>query len=104
MKLSRLRLLSALAAVGLVFSAAPAHATDATPDPSAPIVVKPDPSDRIPRPQPPRIPCPIHKPPHDRVVPPYCRGPIIPSPPPPWEIIDPIPGPVLPGPVVPVDR
>lgn len=104
MKLSRLRLLSAIAAVGLLFSAAPAHATDAQPDPTAPIVVKPDPSDRIIQPRPPRLLCPIKPVPRDRVVPPFCRGPIVPSPRPPWEIIDPIPGPGLPAPIAPVDK
>lgn len=102
MKLSRLRVLSAIAAVGLLFSAAPAHATDAKPDPSAPLIVKPDPSDRIPHPRPPRIPpCPSKPAPPGWAVPLYCEiGPIIPIPGPPREII---PGPVVPGPIVPAD-
>ena len=106
MKLSRLRVLSAIAAVGLLFSTAPAHATDATPDPSAPIVIKPDPGDRIiPPPRPPRFPCPVKPPPSDRLFPPFCKGPIIPPPRPPREIIDPIvPGPIIPGPIIPIDK
>ncbi len=98
MKASPLRLISVIAAVGLALSAAPAHAAETKPDPTAPIIVKPDPSDRIiPHPRPPRIPCQKPIPPPGWEVPMYCQiGPIIPSPRPPWEIVDPIPGPVLP--------
>lgn len=104
MKLSRLRVFSAIAAVGLLFSAAPAHATNATPDPTAPIVVKPDPGDRIiPPPRPPRFPCPVKPAPPGWQVPLYCE--IIPIPRPPIDRIDPIvPGPIIPGPIIPIDK
>lgn len=103
MKPTPIRLLAALAATGLVFAAAPAHASDVEPESHSPIIVKPDPRDRIiPPPRPPRIPpCPVKPAPPGWQVPLYCE--ILPAPRPPRDII-PIPGPVLPGPVLPVDK
>lgn len=106
MKSSRIRLLAALAATGLVFVTAPAHASDAEPTPSvtAPIM-KPDPSERIiPHPRPPRIPpCPRPAPP-GWAMPLYCEiGPVLPDPKPPWDIIDPIIPDPHPGPGLPVE-
>lgn len=100
MKRLTVRTMAALAAAGLLFTAAPAQATTAA-DPAARIV-KPDPSDRIiPAPRPPRIPCRIITPP-GWDVPLYCdRHPIQP---PPRIPVDPIiPGPVIPGPVIPIE-
>lgn len=104
MKTKSLRILAALAATGLLFAAAPAHASDTESDSRAPIIVKPDPSDRIiPAPRPPRIPpCTVKPAPPGWQVPMYCE--ILPAPRPPRDIIIPGPGPVLPGPVIPIDR
>lgn len=95
MKSLGLRVLTVLATAGLLFTAAPAHASQTAPDPSAPITVKPGPIDWIPHPRPPRIsPCPVFPGPPDWMVPLYCE--IIPTPRPPRDGIDPIPGPKLP--------
>lgn len=97
MKRHAVRMLSALAAAALLFSAAPAHANETIPPPTGNIIVKPDPSDRILPPRPPRIPCPIKPAPPGWSVPLYCD--ILPIPKPPWDGI----GPIIPGPKLPVE-
>ena len=72
----RIRFLSGVAVVGLLLSAAPAHAVEATSNPS---VVTADLSDRIPRLPLPRNPCWNPAPPPGWVVPLYCQiGPSLP--------------------------
>lgn len=102
MKRLTVRTLAAVATFGLLFTAAPAHATDTAPPSSDSISVKPDPSERIiPVPRPPHVPCRIVTPPPGWEVPLWCeRYPIQP----PYVPGPIIPGPIIPGPVIPVER
>lgn len=104
MKPRRTWLIAAIATAGFALTMTPAHATDVSAAPSNPIIVKPDPWEKI---KPPRLPrpdpCPVRPTPPGMMVPLYCQ--IVPSPVvpirPPREIIDPImPGPILPEPIV----
>lgn len=100
MKPQRFRIFSALAVVGLLFSAAPAHADDVSPAPSTfPIIIKPDPAERFPTPRPPSLPiCPVKPAPPGWMVPLYCDiSPIKP----PVDRVDPmVPGPIMPSPII----
>lgn len=102
MKRLTIRTLAALAATGLLFTAAPAYGADSLAHSSDTNIIKPDPSERIiPVPRPPRVPCRIEIPPPGWDVPLYCdRHPIQPPPYRPGPII---PGPIIPGPVIPIE-